>query len=538
MLYCILVFLPPQMVKLPELDEDGERTWKEGDDRSKLSSAQLKPPQGEVVRKRYKNINDMAMVVGDKNILQSIQNLLGQIPQSFEHVCQTASYPVIGQIPASLIIVFYDYQIYDLKVTLSSIQVNTPESLIREIIVVDDGSTDAKVVKDAKEYVGRIPKAVLIRNDKHEGEVIGRLKAVRKAKSARLVFLSTTVVVAPGWLEPLLDHVHHHTLAVAVPHLDKVFESYKYELVPRTWVAGFFWSLVVKLTRVVQKEENTDILLGVKSPTLKGDIFATTTDYIKQIGFYDASLAGSGAEHIELSLRTWMCRGEIKVIRCSHAGILNFLDSSPIDDAMSAWRVSQLWMSDYVSLTAHLSGLHYNPSADDIDLVNKRKEVLAGKCDKDIKWYLDHVATNVYLPSRNAKTVGLFQVKNGFCCNLVQNKTRLALEVCVPEKVGQTAKEMTFEHTAIGQIKVQGRCLASVNSYVMVEECRPDDTQIWLRKGDGTYRWKADDMCLMHVSDPELKHKGLVMQTLMAQDCSKDQSDMKKFSAFMFIPPG
>ena len=48
---------------------------------------------------------------------------------------------------ASIIVEFFDYQLYDLKVTVGSVLLNTPADLIKEIIIVDDGSTLDHLIK-------------------------------------------------------------------------------------------------------------------------------------------------------------------------------------------------------------------------------------------------------------------------------------------------------------------------------------------------------------------------------------------------------
>ena len=48
---------------------------------------------------------------------------------------------LLFQVLATIIIDFYDYQLYDLKVTIGSVLQFSRMDLVKEIIIVDDGSS-------------------------------------------------------------------------------------------------------------------------------------------------------------------------------------------------------------------------------------------------------------------------------------------------------------------------------------------------------------------------------------------------------------
>merc|ERR1712046_86369 len=54
------------------------------------------------------------------------------------------------------------------------------------------------------------------------------------------------------------------------------------------------------------------------SPALSGGLFAVWRSWWEESGTYDEKMTEWGGEHIEISLRTWMCGGRIEFIPCSH----------------------------------------------------------------------------------------------------------------------------------------------------------------------------------------------------------------------------
>ncbi len=72
----------------------------------------------------------------------------------------------------SIIITFFDYQFYDLKMTIDSVRLHTPEQSIQEIIMVDDGSTLDYIKEDARLYAQKLSNAKLIRVEQREGKFV------------------------------------------------------------------------------------------------------------------------------------------------------------------------------------------------------------------------------------------------------------------------------------------------------------------------------------------------------------------------------
>ena len=52
-----------------------------------------------------------------------------------------------------------------------------------------------------------------------------------------------------------------------------------------------------------------------RSPTLVGCAIAVRKDYFHHIGSFDDGMNVWGGENIELAFRTWMCGGQVRVLK-------------------------------------------------------------------------------------------------------------------------------------------------------------------------------------------------------------------------------
>jgi len=118
-----------------------------------------------------------------------------------------------------------------------------------------------------------------------------------------------------GWLEPLLDLLQKDPNTVAVPHYDLVHDpvSLAYKKTSDFSVATFSWNLAVRMRNATELPITNR---RIASPVLRGNAFAVRKELLVSLGGYDVSTLledGGGGEHIELSLRIWLCGGSIKV---------------------------------------------------------------------------------------------------------------------------------------------------------------------------------------------------------------------------------
>ena len=264
---------------------------------------------------------------------QTIDDLLGHISDLRPAQCQSRKY---RQLPvATVVVVFGNYEFYDAKLTLMSLLRDDQLSqLVSEILLVDDASSREQVLQDTQNYIRSVsasfPLVRLVRLRTRVGRVRARSLAVEQhVTNDVVVFVDAGVVCIPGWLSPLLELVSTAAdgqTTIAVPHYDHLTHpvSLQYVETHTDLVASLSWSLTVRMRRrdtsSVLKDDSE---LSQNVAVLRGEVFAVRRSFLSSIGgLYDGRLEdGTGVgEHVELSLRTWLCGGSIKVcLRLSSA---------------------------------------------------------------------------------------------------------------------------------------------------------------------------------------------------------------------------
>jgi glycosyltransferase involved in cell wall biosynthesis len=223
--------------------------------------------------------------------------------------------------------------------TVQSIIAHTPETVLGEIIVIDDASTDR--VELAINNFG--PKVRHVRNDERQGVARSRNLGARTAVSDVLVFLDAHCAPQDGWLAPLLRIIagdREHRFAVPMlPPLDTDAWGIEGTEVPSKMMID--WSLKLEWF-----EDYTDDV-----PVLSGGVLAVARETWFSFGELDPQFEEWGGENLELSFRVWLCGGEIRLARESIIGhayreeLPYEVDARAVD--RNYVRVVETWMDDY-----------------------------------------------------------------------------------------------------------------------------------------------------------------------------------------------
>ncbi|XP_037549966.1 polypeptide N-acetylgalactosaminyltransferase 11, partial [Nematolebias whitei] len=286
--------------------------------------AELLPEMGMIFNEVDQEVRDTGYHRHAFNIL--ISNRLGyhrDLPDTRDPQCQQKSFP--RTLPsASVVICFFNEAFSALLRTIHSVLDRSPAYLLHEIILVDDHSELEELKDDLDRYVRAElqPKVHLVRNQRREGLIRGRMIGASHATGEVLVFLDSHCEVNQAWLQPLLAPIQRDQRTVVCPVIDIISaDTLTYSPSPIVR-GGFNWGLHFKWDPVPPSElSGPEGTSGpIRSPTMAGGLFAMNRKYFNELGQYDAGMDIWGGENLEISFRIWMCGGQLLIIPCSRVG--------------------------------------------------------------------------------------------------------------------------------------------------------------------------------------------------------------------------
>ncbi|KAI5106606.1 polypeptide N-acetylgalactosaminyltransferase 11, partial [Silurus meridionalis] len=341
------------------------------------------------------------------NIL--ISNRIGyhrDLPDTRNEKCKVKTYPLALQ-TASVVICFFNEAFSALLRTVHSVLDRTPSYLLHEIILVDDNSELDDLKQDLDAYIQtHLPdKVKLVRNNKREGLIRGRMIGASHATGEVLVFLDSHCEVNEAWLQPLLSPIKENRRTVVCPVIDIISaDTLLYSPSPIVR-GGFNWGLHFKWDPVPVSELNNPSG-AIRSPTMAGGLFAMDREYFNELGQYDSGMDIWGGENLEISFRIWMCGGQLLIMPCSRVGHI-FRKRRPYGSpggqdtmARNSLRLAHVWMDEYkeqyFALRPELRSREYGDISDRVALRERLQ------CHS-FKWYLDHVYPEMQLSSPQNK---------------------------------------------------------------------------------------------------------------------------------------
>ncbi|KAF3815678.1 hypothetical protein GH733_016371 [Mirounga leonina] len=210
-----------------------------------------------------------------------------------------------------------------------------------------------------------------------------------------MVFLDSHCEVNHVWLQPLLHAIAKDPKMVVCPLIDPIdYETLEYR--PSPVIRGAFnWHLEFKWDNVFSYEMDgpEGPTRPIRSPAMAGGIFAINRHYFNEIGQYDKDMELWGTENLELSLRIWMCGGQLFILPCSRVGHINkphFPNQPGLVKAVTYnnLRLVHVWLDEYKEQfflrRPGLKSVAYGNISERVEL---RKRL---GC-KSFQWYLENV---------------------------------------------------------------------------------------------------------------------------------------------------
>ncbi|XP_045137958.1 putative polypeptide N-acetylgalactosaminyltransferase 10 isoform X1 [Portunus trituberculatus] len=306
---------------------------------------------------------------------------------------------------ASVIVPFHNEHWSTLLRTAVSAINRAPESLLLEVILVDDASTKGFLKNRLDDYVrANLPKVRVLRLGQRSGLIRARLAGARAAQGEVLIFLDSHTECTTNWLPPLLEPITKDYRTCVCPFIDVIdYETFAYRAQDEGARGAFDWELFYKRLPLLP-EDVENMPEPFRSPVMAGGLFAISSKFFWELGGYDPGLDIWGGEQYELSFKIWQCGGTLVDSPCSRIGHI-YRKFAPFPNpgvgnfvGRNYRRVAEVWMDEYAEYLYKRRPSYR--SIDPGDLTQQRAIRMQLKC-QSFSWFMKEVAfdlTKVYPP--------------------------------------------------------------------------------------------------------------------------------------------
>ncbi|XP_052667160.1 polypeptide N-acetylgalactosaminyltransferase 18 isoform X3 [Harpia harpyja] len=280
------------------------------------------------------------------------------LPDLRPNGCRNLTFP--DRLPeVSIVFIFVNEALSVILRSIHSAIDRTPAHLLKEIILVDDNSSNEELKEKLKKYVDEVnarkPGFIkVVRHSKQEGLIRSRVSGWRVATAPVVALFDAHVEFNVGWAEPVLTRIKEDRKRVISPSFDNIkYDNFEIEEYPLS-AQGFDWELWCRYLNPPKswwKLENTTA--PIRSPALIG-CFIVDREYFQEIGLLDEGMEVYGGENVELGIRVWQCGGSVEVLPCSRIAHIERAHKPYTEDLTAhvrrnALRVAEVWMDEFKS---------------------------------------------------------------------------------------------------------------------------------------------------------------------------------------------
>jgi polypeptide N-acetylgalactosaminyltransferase len=428
------------------------------------------------------------------------------VPDVRKGGCIAMTYDVESLPPVSIVFVFFNEPLSPLLRSIVSVLNRSPARLIKEIILVDDGSTAPWTKEPLEEQLQLYPKVSLRRMPVRQGLMATRTEGARIASASVVVFLDSHIEVQTAWLEPMIARLAGDRKRVVMPIIDTIgADNFVYTAGGLDRVS-FTWAL--SQSGVSRPWSDTEPMV---SPAMAGGLFAIDRARFFELGAYDPEMKLYGGEEMEISIRLWSCGSTLEVTPCSRVGHIfrtgefHHGQVYPVPGHViikNKLRACKLWLGDkYFDLCRRNNGrLPPGTTIGDLSWGHEIQQRL--KC-KNFDWFLENVFPELFIPGDPKHTRAVGAIRNpatNACIDTLgvglTDGAKVGAHTCHPD-VLETGTQ-TFYITAHNEVRLAtadfGKCLdrANANTGLAIYGCHGGG-------GNQMFRW---DETTGHLEDP------------------------------------
>lgn len=278
--------------------------------------------------------------------------------------------------------------------TVKSIFDHTPSEVLKEIVVVDDGSNPPLGQTHLPPAVQAKYKVKIVRHDSTQGLIKAKKSGGDAAVGDVISFFDCHVAPQPGWEKDFFRLIGENYRRMVIPQitaLDVDTWSQKgngggMSKCYVTWDGDFKWG-----------GNKDDMYMGM----LSGGLLAMSRRWWIESGGYDDQMLGWGGENIDQGIRMWVCGGEIVAAPNSQVAHMWRLGSdkrtvkrykSVGDSEFNRARAIHAWSGEFSEKLYQYNGFHSRRAhggpewIGDMGNFDRAKEKLNG-C-RPFAWYL------------------------------------------------------------------------------------------------------------------------------------------------------
>lgn len=439
----------------------------------------------------------------------------------------------LKDLPATAVIVCFHNEAWSVLLrTVHSIIDRSPDHLLKEIILVDDSSTQDHVKGDLDDYMKDFKKVKIVRAPERVGLIRARLMGARHATAPVLTYLDSHCECTQGWLEPLLDRIARNSTTVVCPVIDVIDDDsleYHYRDSGGVNVGGFDWNLQFNWHAVPEHERkrHSHSAEAVWSPTMAGGLFSIDKDFFERLGTYDSGFDIWGGENLELSFKTWMCGGTLEIVPCSHVGHI-FRKRSPYKWRSgvnvlrrNSIRLAEVWLDEHKKYYYDRIGHDLGDFGD----VSSRTKLRNDLQCRSFQWYLDTIYPELFIPGEAVASGEIRNPAGHQCIDSPAKSENLHKPVGLWPCHNQGGNQY-WMLSKQGEIRRDEACLDYAGTDVILYPCHGS-------KGNQYWQYNHEDNTLKHGSSRKCLTLSENKDKLTMEKCSAGEGRQRwKFQSY------